>query len=266
MKNQSMDDHMPTSISQVKKLCCGCGEDKSLIEAHIVPKAFCKRLSKPNEAAKLVSLGEYAKRSPTGYYDPNILCNKCDGQLGAYDDYAFSFLHGSIGGKRTVFEPIVELGQLVGMRVQEFDFKLLRLFILSVLWRASISEKDFCSGTKLGKDERNHLRDIVLYDAPIGDDEYPFYCGKIILNGKGGLIHTPYLQIEDGVRFYNFCTGEFFFLVKVDAAPTLALYSEWTAKPDRPLICLTFPIGASPQLRSAIDVAKSSKVKYKKTT
>jgi len=261
MKHKSSDKLSPSSPSEIKNLCCGCGEAKPLIEAHIIPKAFCKRLSKLNAAAKLVTPNAYVRRSPTGYYDSNILCGECDGKLGVFDDYAFSLVQGAIRGKKTIFEPVHEQGRLVAHSVADFDFDKLRLFVLSVLWRASISEDEFCSGAVLNDKEKNCLRDIVLYGAPISDDEYPFYCGRIILNGRGGLIHPPHPQISEDVQFYNFCTGEFFFLVKVDCKPAPFLYSSWVAKPNQPLIFVLQSIEESPQLRAAVKAVKSGLTK-----
>lgn len=126
--------------------CKLCGNDRKLIDAHIIPRAFWRLPPAGEDAAKILSnsKGVHPRRMLEGVYDPNILCGECDGQLGKLDQHAAeSLLHArpdNIKGFR----------QLMGRRYEEADPARLRLFIASVAWRAPISHQTFFARVSLG--------------------------------------------------------------------------------------------------------------------
>jgi hypothetical protein len=235
--------------------CHGCGEIKPLINSHIVPECFCKLLSKPGKAAKLVSSGEYAKRSPIGVYDPNILCLDCEKKFGVPDDYAFAFLHGG----RTNFEPVHFEQSLVALAVRDFDYRKLKLFVLSVLWRASISTTDFCNEIRLSEGEKKRLRDIVLYGEEPGDDEFPICCGKVVFSDRRRPLCCPVEENRDNVRLFRISTGEFYFWVKIDTKPWPQTLSLLVARPGQILYFTANNIEDSPEMEAARRVVRQSK-------
>lgn len=90
-----------------------------------------------------------------GYFDRTILCAECDNKLGAYDDYAvelcrtFPTRHNRI--KRQLFE------------MPDVDCAKVAIFVLSVLWRASISAREEHRTVALGSlEERTRA---VIFDA-----------------------------------------------------------------------------------------------------
>ena len=244
-----------SSVPLSSQPCRGCGEPKPLVKSHIVPESFCKLLSKPGKAAKLVSSGEYTKLSPIGAYDPNILCSSCEEIFWVPDDYAFAFLHSG----KTNFEPIHYEQTLVALRVQDYDYKKLKLFVLTVLWRASVSKMKFFSEVELREEEEKRLRDIALYGIEPADDEFPICCGKVLFEERGGVLHCPFEDNHDGVRLFRISTGEFYFWVKVDAKPWPQTLSPLVAKPGQPLYFITSYMENSPEMKAARQIVKQSK-------
>lgn len=235
--------------------CRGCGETKPFVKSHIIPESFCKLLSRPGKAARLVSSGEYAKLSPIGAYDPDILCSGCEKKFGIPDDYAFAFLHGG----KTNFGSIHYEKTLVALVVKDFDYRKLKLFVLSVLWRASVSKIKFCSEIELGDEEEKRLRDIALYGAEPGDDEFPICCGKVVFGERGGALHCPLEESRDGVRLFRISTGEFYFWVKIDAKPWPQTLEPIVMKHDQLLYFTASNMENSPVKDAARRLVKQSK-------
>lgn len=60
-------------------ICKGCGSDKKLIKAHIIPESFFAGLKTPGNHLLMVSdTLKYPKRAPLGPYDKEILCHDCE--------------------------------------------------------------------------------------------------------------------------------------------------------------------------------------------
>jgi hypothetical protein len=83
--------------------------------------------------------GQYAQRSQTGIYDVGILCEPCEQRFGTYDDYASDIL---INRRDTVFQQYTVANRTLFVAAQ-FEYAKLKLFIISVLWRASVSTHPF---------------------------------------------------------------------------------------------------------------------------
>lgn len=144
-------------------ICRLCGEDRTLCDAHIVPKCLLGNI----KDKKYVSIevreikrpnGEYCiprKRMPKGPYDKGILCRQCDRKLGVYDQYGCKIL------KQVLFEYKVNHLPLFSIPVQNFDFYKLRAFFVSMLWRASISQQEMMSKIDLGSRYNNVALDII---------------------------------------------------------------------------------------------------------
>jgi hypothetical protein len=124
--------------------CRLCNLEKHLIKAHIFPDFLYKNLNlyvpdkkgqgRVHKAIKKENKFEYNDKGlPTGIYDSNILCLECDNYLNQeFENYS----------KRILFDEIFE--QLVGQNdfkiFTQIDYTKFKLFILSIFWKASISE------------------------------------------------------------------------------------------------------------------------------
>jgi hypothetical protein len=75
-------------------ICKGCGKNKKLIKAHIIPKSFYMNLRGDANHLNIISgnVKERQIRSNIGDYDTNILCKDCDTIMEKYDDYGNKLL------------------------------------------------------------------------------------------------------------------------------------------------------------------------------
>jgi hypothetical protein len=142
--------------------CRGFGcTSTALIRAHLVPQSFGRLIKSPRGANTRVSERRSTRKLQHGLYDANILCERCDGFLnGSYDQPAFRFiknfkyLPGELDLLRSHFEK------------PNIDGDILCLFILSVLWRCSISGLFEVSSINLGPYE-NPAREVLWGVRPL---------------------------------------------------------------------------------------------------
>jgi len=125
--------------------CNGLASDGSaclstrLCRAHILPSAFAKRIMGSHKKNKLLSLSAVSD-TQHGVYDTEILCAVCDRHLGnAYDKYAVENSYRSDDYLEQV--PGNDLGLNDLLVLKNVDGDRLALFVLSVLWRASLSRR-----------------------------------------------------------------------------------------------------------------------------
>lgn len=134
-----------------------------LIKAHIIPEGFFRLLRDENIAPEMISNspGSFPKRMQVGTYDSAILCSQCDGKMAPWDNYGQQVLiHG--------FSEAVKIplqGKTVARRIERFDYRRLKLFFMSVLWRASVSKQTFYKRISLGPFE-DRLRTMILNEDP----------------------------------------------------------------------------------------------------
>jgi hypothetical protein len=112
----------------------------ALVRSHVVPRAFFDLADKDRVTLLSNTPGEYPKRSPIGVYD-FILCEACEGSLGAFDDYAIKVLKQQLPDH----ERIERSGKLGAILIRGVDYRLLKLFAIScygaLRWRNMCSTR-----------------------------------------------------------------------------------------------------------------------------
>jgi len=217
-----------------------CLEDKKLIDAHIIPKSFFKSIKIDNQPLEIHTnkKGEYTKRSHAGIYDKTILCGDCETLFQRYDDYAQSLLLPDAKEEDYILGPD---GKRVGYILKNIDYCNLKLFFLSVLWRASVSTREEFSKIDVGPFEKA-LRLMMQSDDP--GDENVF---SVIVNrfddylGKKFLIDPHNERFDDGINFCRFYLGAGYrVFIKVDkrSLPESNIFRFFILKTNQPL-CVT---------------------------
>jgi hypothetical protein len=200
-------------------LCQFCLGDKKLIEAHIIPRGMYNLSG--NLPLQIVSLGvdERPKKSWTGFYDKNILCGPCDGEIGKLDQHAAEVFNLKNAKLRPYHPPdgiaLDEYGKPLCYELLGADPELVSLFVLSVIWRSHISDRDKCRVVDLGS-HADRIRNIIWNKATIGSHPYAVR-----------LEHNPDLQMamfvgnnrQDGLMLNSFYASNFGFHAKIDSQP-----------------------------------------------
>jgi hypothetical protein len=200
--------------------CRGCGQNKKLIKAHIIPESFFRGLRNGKQIPKIHSTteGVHPKRAPIGVYDTEILCNDCEQIFQTLDEYGCQILI-----QKEEQEPLHHNGQLVGYRINDIDTARLKLFFLSILWRASISSQDFYSKVSLNQLEEK-VKKLIWQNDPGCPHDFSFVLAKFEGDGAGRTILDPHQERWSGVRYYRFYLYGTILYIKADSRKTP---SEW---------------------------------------
>ncbi|MFC1818244.1 hypothetical protein ACFL0B_04000 [Thermodesulfobacteriota bacterium] len=197
-------------------ICHLCLEEKKLINAHIIPKSFFIPLRSENIAPKIHSntKGEYPQKTQTGIYDNSILCAECDGIIGVWDNYAQQLLLKDFTEKQAVYSG----GNKAAYKIDDFDYHKLKLFFISVLWRASISNHKFYNRVILGPYEEE-ARNMILANEPGPEDDFAVVVAKFSDPEFKGML-DPHLDRYENINFYRFYMTGFVVYIKVDKRNT----------------------------------------------
>lgn len=197
--------------------CKLCGKDKKGVQAHIIPKAFARRLTDDARAPILVAEGHHPKRSHTGIYDNEILCESCEKSLHKWDDCAIKLLIDN----RADLKEIRDNGELLVLLSESYNYERLKLFAISLIWRAHVTSHPFFCSVDLGSWE-DRARQRILARDPGPPEEFATLFG-IFVSSKGydravRTIHRPVKVRAWGgpINIYRVYLGEFFVDIKVD--------------------------------------------------
>lgn len=146
--------------------CKLCLQDKPLLKkSHITSNFLYKELRDENNSFRRVDLQKVTgKKIQTGFFEPNILCKDCDNvRLGDLEGYASKILYGGAKGMNLRHERTPDGAEW--MLCDGVDYKKFKLFLLSLIWRFSISKDEFYRFVNLGEHEEIIRQMILKYDA-----------------------------------------------------------------------------------------------------
>ena len=237
-------------------VCKLTGKSGRAVKAHIVPKAFYEP---PPQSEGLIRLltntsGQFPKKIPVGIYDDAIVTNEGESLFGPWDNYAYEVLL----NRFKEFTPLYKSHQLVGWQLKDVDYALLKLFGLSVLWRADASTQPAFQKVKLGVHE-SKIRDLLLRADPAKAEDYSVYFMRWIDDGFGpGPPMDPIRQRIDGVNFYLVYCGRYVLYVKVDRRDTGPTLRELQVAPTRPLLVGARNLRKSKEWPVLVKIAQSN--------
>lgn len=197
--------------------CKGCFQDKKLVKAHIIPESFFRQLKSGERPLRIFSniVGIFPKKSYIGVYDPGILCQDCENLFKVYDDYGFKILVQN----ETAQEELIHEGKIVGYRINKVDGDKLKMFFLSVLWRASISTQQFYSKVNLG-DLEDVLKEMIWECSVGGPHDFSFVLAKFDDQSVGKSMLDPHGEEWSGVSYYRFYMYGYVLYIKCDTQKT----------------------------------------------
>jgi hypothetical protein len=154
----------------------------------------------------------FVQRPSSGEYEANLLCGVCDNEtLGRYESYAEKFLTSLV--TRSPGDFIVETGRsetgIELTRCRNVDYAKFKLFLLSILWRASISKRDVFSDIYLGPYEEQ-LRKMIKDGDPGSVDCFPIliFSWHTDPSMPTGFISQPgKARAKEGTRYIFIISG-----------------------------------------------------------
>lgn len=188
--------------------CKLCNSDKKLLKkSHIIPEFMYQDLFddkhrifevllKPNSQLK-------NKTRQSGGYDKNLLCDDCDNKvLGSLESYASLALYGGI---ELTIDRRSNPNSSAYINIKGIDYQKFKLFLLSIVWRASISNLPIFQNVKLGGHE-SIIRKKIFTNSPGVSAEYPCAIFTHLHNPKipNQIIAEPGCIINGDQQTYAF--------------------------------------------------------------
>jgi len=160
----------------------------------------------------------------SGEFESNILCHDCDNKiLGKLDRYASLTLY---EGNEKILENRITKNGTKYIYSAEIDYTYFKLFLLSILWRASISNRLFFKEVQLGPYE-DQIRQMILNNDP--GEQMQFPCLIITyLNLKDypkNLVAQPSRIRKNGGTVYRFLIGGMIYIYYI----TKSTIPKWLA-------------------------------------
>ncbi len=173
--------------------CKYCGHVKTLVKSHIIPRSLCDINS-------------------FGICDDELFCKDCEDKFMIYDAYAFKILHEQGSYRRPLRDGHEEV---LGVYYETYDYNKLKLFFMSVLLRAGLSNVFFFKHVKVGAYLGLLKEALDSGQAPAANDFAVFlaYYDEI---KKGPVMFPPAHQKIGKIKFYHFHIGHVVFYIKVD--------------------------------------------------
>lgn len=215
------------------------------VNAHIIPKSFYSIDQDETQPMKLVTniKGQYPKKCPIGIYDNTIVTEDGERVFSKWDDYASDLL---INQKKS-FTPIENNGKCLAYNIVEYDYTILKLFFLSVLWRASVSSQHFFRKVNLGPHEPS-IRESLLNGDPKDSDWYAVTVAKWSDPSDGVGFLDPCRTRFDGLNYYVMYLEHYIVYYKIDKRAPGIPFQAIQLKPDAPLFAIGRELKGSNEL------------------
>ncbi len=192
--------------------CALCLKDKQLRNSHIYPEWIYSPLYDDKHRLEILSVVPEGRNElkQKGMRQP-LLCDDCEQKLSVWEGYA----------KNIFVSPSkpIEYSQEGSMfEVRGLDYAKMKLFELSIIWRAGVSTLPFFERCQLGSVHSEILRKQLDTSDPGHPDRY----GVLLFGLKIGemtetlqVIAEPRPARSFGVRAYNLTFGGFLWLFHV---------------------------------------------------
>lgn len=155
-----------------------------------------------------------------------LLCGLCERKFETNETYVRELLYGtappplvksSIGVVVADFAGQPGFDGLLNARKATVDYKRLKLFQLSLLWRAGVANGPFFEIVRLGEFHETKLRNLLTAENPGAELDYACIMIDLQLNGKGckDWIETPKRSKDGHQVSYQFIIGGYMFLFTV---------------------------------------------------
>jgi hypothetical protein len=234
--------------------CKLCGKDKKLVRAHIIPKSLWKPLFDEEQPPQIHTAAQTVdnKKSPVGVYDAGILCAQCESIFSPWDDYAQKLLL----AKPTEEQYVIKNGQKIAYVENAIDYGKLKLFFISLLWKAAVSNHYFFSRVNVGSFEPQFRR-MILKSDPGEPDTFAVLIAKCE-ERLGPIVLTPQAEKWGEINYYRFYVAGYMVYIKVDRKPAPDFMGELALNPERPLIIILRDLKTSNDFKVMQNIARSS--------
>ena len=185
--------------------CRLCLQPRDLVKSHIYSEFLYADLYDEKHKAVLVMMDqERIQLVQKGIREP-LLCGECEQHISRWEQYASEVWFGpdSLRRRPNRMERSYEV-------IEGLDLNRFKLFLLSILWRASVCTRTEFSQVQLGPHEAR-LRELLLNEDPGEAESYRIWSNAIVDRNSrefcDGLVVPPERFKEHGHTLYTAVFG-----------------------------------------------------------
>jgi len=146
-------------------ICRLCNAISDLQESHIIPSSIIKLVRDKKLGNKFYELHNKSSQIIQDGPKEYLLCQNCEQKIGGYEKYFKEAIHLSRHG--------IEIRQTNQYAVfDNLDYKKIKLFFFSLLWRMSVSSLPEFENVCIGDNEET-IRQMIIKGDPGNSSEYP---------------------------------------------------------------------------------------------
>jgi len=159
-----------------KNVCRLCNEIAILQESHIIPSFAIKFIRDKKLKHRFYEICRKRKRIIQDGPKEYLLCRKCERQIGEYEQYFKEAIYRNKHGARRSHDE-------QSFVIENLEYKNIKLFFLSLLWRASISSKPEFENVSLGYNE-DIIRKMIAEENPGHSSKFSISAIVPLIRGK----------------------------------------------------------------------------------
>lgn len=237
----------------MKNQCKFCLQIKTLVRAHIIPVGLFPKNENGDRFHYLLD-GDGEKpisKIPHGVYDDNLVCADCEELFAEGDDYAKRFLVDDAETSYERFDSNVRYWEY-----PSFDYRKLKLFFITLLWRAHASGRSDWKLVDLGAKYAQQAKNLIQAGNPGSPDDFAVSLVRWALGPHRllGTSLTPRRTLPpSSVRYYDSALFGYNVWVKVDRRPFPYPIDKFQVDGSRPLRILEKSIEESRYVDFAIE-------------
>lgn len=174
----------------------------------------------------------------TGDYDNSLLCDLCENHISSFETYGRNLFYGHSSNKFNA--SFSNDGRFISL--EDLDYKKLKLFFISILWKNSVSKREFYKTVSLGKKHNEEMRKMILNSQPLEDFKYPIYVVKLTDKDKVSNFISGFNKLrQDGIHSYLLLIDGYLFWYKISSHKPTEFDIKFRIKSDGSLIIPIVP-------------------------
>ena len=182
--------------------CRLCLTSTSLIKSHIVSNSIFSLVRDKTMNNRFYAIGSQTDNIVQDGPKEYLLCRECEQKIGRYEKYYKEAVHLN----RHKIEIIQDNKVAI---IRNLDYKKIKLFLLSILWRMSISSLHQFAKVSLLNNE-DVMRKIIFEEKPGRSHEFPIAAIIPLFDGKmneGWMFFPIISDRHDGITYYMVIGG-----------------------------------------------------------
>ena len=203
-------------------LCKLCMEEKQLVKkSHIIPDCMYRNFSDEHNSyvevlpEELLDQNSLSRRRRSGIYEGDILCKNCETIISKFESYGCPILYseGTLNPKIAINAKhfTTNKGKTFST-LENLDYTKFKLFLLSIIWRCSISNRVEFASVKLSPGHEETLRQMILTGDAKSIRDYPIIFSYLKNDLKSSEILIPPHKVRrDYFNTYRFVITRFIF-------------------------------------------------------